>query len=47
MSFNGKVASARDEGNYSAGYIAGKHGFGWTSSRFTFDALQTKQVEGA
>ena len=47
MSFNGKVASARDVGNYSAGYVAGKHGFGWGASRFAFDALQTKQVEGA
>ena len=46
MSFQGKVASARDIGNYSAGYVAGKHGFGWTSSRFAFDALETKQVEG-
>ena len=46
MSFNGKIASARDVGNFSAGYVAGKHGFRWTSSRFAFDALQTKQVEG-
>lgn len=46
MSFNGKVASARDIGNYAAGYVAGKHGFGWGSSRFAFDALQTKQEKG-
>ncbi len=46
MSFNGKVASARDIGNYAAGYVAGKHGFGWKSSRFAFDALQTKQEKG-
>lgn len=29
MSFNDKVASARDIGNYSAGYVAGKYGQGW------------------
>lgn len=46
MSFNGKVASARDIGNYAAGYVAGKHGFDWGSSRFAFDALQTKQEKG-
>ena len=46
MSFNGKVASARDIGNYAAGYVAGKHGFGWGTSRFAFDALQTKQEKG-
>lgn len=46
MSFNGKVASARDIGNYAAGYVAGKYGFGWGSSRFAFDALQTKQEKG-
>ncbi|MHC5310123.1 RHS repeat-associated core domain-containing protein [Myroides sp. LJL116] len=43
MSFNGKVASARDIGNYSAGYVAGKHGQGWGASRIAFDALETKQ----
>jgi uncharacterized protein RhaS with RHS repeats len=46
MSFNGKVASARDIGNYAAGYVAGKNGFGWGTSRFAFDALQTKQEKG-
>jgi RHS repeat-associated protein len=46
MSFEGKVASARDIGNYSAGYVSGVHGFGWGSSRFAFDALQTKQEKG-
>jgi len=46
MSFNGKIASARGVGNYSAGYVAGVHGFGWTSSRFAFDALETKQSVG-
>lgn len=40
--FNGKVASARDIGNY----VAGKHGYGWGASRFAFDALQTKQEKG-
>lgn len=46
MSFNGKVASARDVGNYGAGYVAGSHGLGWSTSRFGFDALQTKQEKG-
>jgi hypothetical protein len=46
MSFNGKIASARDIGNYAAGYVAGKSGFSWNSSRFAFDALQTKQDKG-
>jgi hypothetical protein len=46
MSFNGKVASARDVGNYAAGYVSGKHGFSWGSSRFAFDALETKQAKG-
>lgn len=43
MSFEGKIASARDIGNYSAGYVAGKHGQGWGASRIAFDALETKQ----
>lgn len=46
MSFNGKVASARDIGNYAAGYVAGVHGYDWGISRFAFDALQTKQEKG-
>ncbi|WP_143961163.1 RHS repeat domain-containing protein [Litoribacter populi] len=46
MSFQGKIASARDIGNYSAGYVAGIHGMGWGASRFAFDALQTKQEKG-
>ncbi|MCT7905269.1 Cell wall-associated polypeptide CWBP200 [Candidatus Ornithobacterium hominis] len=43
MSFEGKIASARDIGNYSAGYVAGKHGQSWGASRIAFDALETKQ----
>nr|MBW0161513.1 hypothetical protein [Sediminibacterium sp.] len=46
MSFNGKIASARDIGNYSAGYVTGVNGFNWNSSRFAFDALETKQAKG-
>ncbi|RZK43386.1 MAG: hypothetical protein EOO90_03765 [Pedobacter sp.] len=46
MPFEGEIASARDIGNYAAGYVAGVHGFGWGSSRFAFDALQTKQERG-
>ena len=47
MLFEGKIASARDIGNFAAGYVAGVHGFGWKISRFAFDALQTKQEKGA
>lgn len=43
MSFQNKIASARDVGNYSAGYVAGKRGFNWGASRFAFDALETSQ----
>ncbi len=46
MSFEGKIASARDVGNYAAGYVAGKYGFSWGASRFAFDALETKQQKG-
>ena len=45
---NGKViiASARDVGNLVAGYVAGLHGFSWTSSRIAFDGLETIQHGG-
>ncbi|KWW26687.1 MAG: hypothetical protein AUK64_2471, partial [bacterium P201] len=46
MPFDGKIASARDIGNYAAGYVAGGHGISWESARFAFDALQTKQDKG-
>ena len=46
MPFDGKIASARDIGNYAAGYVAGVHGISWESARFAFDALQTKQDKG-
>nr|WP_303850170.1 RHS repeat-associated core domain-containing protein [Apibacter mensalis] len=29
MLFEGKIASARDIGNFAAGYVAAVHGFGW------------------
>jgi hypothetical protein len=43
MPLNGKVASARDIGNYAAGYIAGENGFSWGASRLAFDALESIQ----
>ncbi len=43
MTLNGKIASARDIGNYAAGYIAGKNGFSWNGARFGFDGLQSLQ----
>jgi RHS repeat-associated protein len=46
MSFNGKIASARDIGNYAAGYVAGVKGFSWGSSRLAFDALESYQKGG-
>ncbi|MCD8079069.1 MAG: hypothetical protein LUF04_01240 [Bacteroides sp.] len=36
-------ASARDVGNYAAGYIAGKSGMNWKTAIAGFDALQTAQ----
>ena len=37
------IASARDIGNYSAGYMAGISGQGWEASRAAFDALESVQ----
>lgn len=34
------IASARDIGNYVAGYYAGANGFGWMASRIAFDLYQ-------
>lgn len=36
-------ASARDAGNYSAGYIAGVKGLTWGEARFGFDGLETSK----
>ena len=45
ISINGNdyIASARDIGNYAAGYIAGHNGLSWTEARLGFDALETRQ----
>ena len=45
VSINGNnyIASARDIGNYTAGYIAGQNGLFWTEARLGFDALETRQ----
>ncbi len=40
------IASARDIGNYAAGYVAGVHGISWESARLAFDALETMQKVG-
>jgi hypothetical protein len=37
------IASARDIGNFGAGYIAGNNGLTWGTARLGFDALQSKQ----
>lgn len=40
------IASARDIGNYSAGYMAGISGQSWDASRAAFDALESVQRRG-
>ncbi|WP_336687738.1 RHS repeat-associated core domain-containing protein [Chryseobacterium bernardetii] len=37
------IASARDIGNFGAGYIAGNNGLNWGTARSGFDALQSVQ----
>ena len=34
--------SARDVGNYAAGYAAGKNGLWWSFARLGFDSFQSK-----
>ncbi|MGJ1446191.1 DUF6443 domain-containing protein [Sphingobacterium spiritivorum] len=46
MPFNKKVASARDIGNYAAGFVAGRKGLSWLEARIGFDALESYQNEG-
>jgi len=41
MLFEGKIASARDIGNYAAGYVTGAYGWSWQATRFAFDIYQT------
>lgn len=43
MPFNDKIASARDIGNYAAGYMAGRNGFNWIYTRSAFDMLESSQ----
>ncbi len=40
-SHNTVYASARDIGNYAAGYVAGTHGLNWTITRMGFDGYQS------
>ncbi|SIT25258.1 RHS repeat-associated core domain-containing protein [Chryseobacterium ureilyticum] len=40
------IASARDGGNFAAGYIAGNNGLTWGTGRLGFDALQSWQQGG-
>ena len=42
---NGKTiySSARDIGNYTAGYIAGRHQVPWSMARIVFDGLESMQ----
>lgn len=41
MPFDGKIASATDIGNYSAGYVVGNKGFGWLALRGGFDGYNS------
>jgi hypothetical protein len=41
--FDGKISSARDIGNYGAGFVAGIKGLSWLEARAGFDALETYQ----
>ena len=43
MPFKGKIASARDVGDYAAGYVAGTYGFSWPLTRMVFDVFETYQ----
>ena len=43
MSFEGKIASARDIGNFAAGAVAGSNGLEWGAARLGFDGLQKWQ----
>jgi RHS repeat-associated protein len=43
MSFEGKIASARDVGNFTAGAVAAHNGLDWGVARLGFDALQKWQ----
>lgn len=45
VNINGKkyLASARDVGNFVAGYMAGKSGLSWDIARLGFDALESHQ----
>ena len=43
MLFDGKIASARDLGNYAAGFVAGDNGLSWGMSRLGFDGLESYQ----
>jgi len=43
MPFEDKIASARDIGNYGAGFVAGKNVIPWFASRLAFDALESHQ----
>ena len=40
------ISSARDIGNFAAGYKAGSKGLSWSTTRFFFDMLQSYQDKG-
>lgn len=40
LPFGNRIATARDVGNYSAGFIAGSYGLTWGATRVIFDRVQ-------
>lgn len=43
MPFKNTIATARDIGNYAAGYVAGSYAIPWIFTRATFDTLEAYQ----
>jgi len=46
VNFKGKIASARDVGNYSAGFVAGRKGISWAEARLIMNLLESFQNLG-
>lgn len=40
------IASARDIGNFAAGYVAGQNGLSWLGTRLGFDFYESIQKKG-
>jgi hypothetical protein len=44
--YDGTIASARDIGNFAAGFVAGSNGMTWGTARVVFDAYQSYKSRG-